>query len=46
MFAVGRPDTIDRMATSDAYEPMAQVVARRLHEQIVEGRLKPGAPIR
>jgi DNA-binding GntR family transcriptional regulator len=46
MFAVGRPVRIDRMATSDAYEPMAQVVARRLHEQIVEGVLKPGAPIR
>src|SRR3954453_3330710 len=29
-----------------AYEPMAQLVARRLHERIVDGTLPPGAPIR
>lgn len=36
------------MATAETgdYEPMAQVVARRLHERIVEGHLQPGAPIR
>jgi DNA-binding GntR family transcriptional regulator len=34
-------------ATDEAvYEPMALVVARRLHERIIDGPLPPGAPIR